>query len=159
MCTAPQPSAIPQPPAQPEAIRAALAQVAPQLLADFDLPSLIVDTRDLHPREASRALVAAVLHLTAAAFRTTPRSCVWTGTAPIRTRAALTPGRTSQKHQRLNSTPPTTRLAARPMMTTEAGRSRERRPGGVRPADAGGHSHLRPRTAARMIRRRGGIRR
>lgn len=49
MCTAPQPSAIPQPPAQPEAIRAALAQVAPQLLADFDLPSLIVDTRDLHP--------------------------------------------------------------------------------------------------------------
>ncbi|WP_328926766.1 hypothetical protein OG429_20645 [Streptomyces sp. NBC_00190] len=36
MSTAPQSSAIPQPPAQPEAIRAALAQVAPQLLADFD---------------------------------------------------------------------------------------------------------------------------
>ncbi|MFZ3494130.1 hypothetical protein ACODT5_13045 [Streptomyces sp. 5.8] len=36
MSTAPQPSAIPQPPVQPEAIRAALAQVAPQLLADFD---------------------------------------------------------------------------------------------------------------------------
>ncbi|MFD9357556.1 hypothetical protein [Streptomyces sp. NPDC060031] len=36
MSTAPQPSAVPQPPAQPEAIRAALAQVAPQLLADFD---------------------------------------------------------------------------------------------------------------------------
>ncbi|WP_405701699.1 hypothetical protein [Streptomyces sp. NBC_00069] len=36
MSTAPQPSAVPQPPTQPEAIRAALAQVAPQLLADFD---------------------------------------------------------------------------------------------------------------------------
>lgn len=36
MSTAPQPSAVPQPPAQPETIRAALAQVAPQLLADFD---------------------------------------------------------------------------------------------------------------------------
>lgn len=29
---------------------------------EADLPSLIVDTCDLHPREASRALVAAVLH-------------------------------------------------------------------------------------------------
>ncbi|MEY2230239.1 MULTISPECIES: PP2C family protein-serine/threonine phosphatase [Streptomyces] len=29
---------------------------------EVDLPSLIVDTCDLHPREASRALVAAVLH-------------------------------------------------------------------------------------------------
>ncbi|WP_030207709.1 hypothetical protein [Streptomyces sp. NRRL S-87] len=36
MSTAPQPSAVPQPPAQPEALRAALAQVAPHLLADFD---------------------------------------------------------------------------------------------------------------------------
>ncbi|MQY14237.1 hypothetical protein SRB5_43990 [Streptomyces sp. RB5] len=36
MSSAPQPSAIPQPPAQPEAIRAALARVAPHLLADFD---------------------------------------------------------------------------------------------------------------------------
>ncbi|MFJ3922619.1 hypothetical protein [Streptomyces sp. NPDC090022] len=36
MSTAPQPSTVPQPPAQPEAIRAALAQVAPHLLADFD---------------------------------------------------------------------------------------------------------------------------
>ncbi|RPF41473.1 hypothetical protein EDD96_5276 [Streptomyces sp. Ag109_G2-6] len=36
MSTAPQPSAVPQPPVQPEAVRAALAQVAPQLLADFD---------------------------------------------------------------------------------------------------------------------------
>ncbi|KJY31354.1 MULTISPECIES: hypothetical protein [Streptomyces] len=36
MSTAPQPSAVPQPPTQPEAIRAALAQVAPHLLADFD---------------------------------------------------------------------------------------------------------------------------
>ncbi|WP_327132911.1 hypothetical protein OG311_20100 [Streptomyces sp. NBC_01343] len=36
MSTAPQPSAVPQLPAQPEAIRATLAQVAPQLLADFD---------------------------------------------------------------------------------------------------------------------------
>ncbi|MFG2974755.1 hypothetical protein ACGFYY_17435 [Streptomyces sp. NPDC048331] len=36
MSTAPQPSAIPQPPVHPEAIRAALAQVAPHLLTDFD---------------------------------------------------------------------------------------------------------------------------
>ncbi|MFK0258335.1 hypothetical protein [Streptomyces sp. NPDC090445] len=36
MSTAPQPSVIPQPPAQPEAIRAAPARVAPHLLADFD---------------------------------------------------------------------------------------------------------------------------
>ncbi|MGW2274285.1 hypothetical protein [Streptomyces yangpuensis] len=36
MSTAPQPSAVPQPPTQPEAIRAVLAQVAPHLLADFD---------------------------------------------------------------------------------------------------------------------------
>ncbi|MFF4578121.1 hypothetical protein [Streptomyces sp. NPDC001389] len=36
MSTAPQPSAVPQPPAQPEAIRAVLAEVAPHLLADFD---------------------------------------------------------------------------------------------------------------------------
>ncbi|MGW1642596.1 hypothetical protein [Streptomyces lavendulae] len=33
---APQPSATPQSPMQPEAIRAALAQIAPHLLADFD---------------------------------------------------------------------------------------------------------------------------
>ncbi|WP_086728842.1 hypothetical protein [Streptomyces carpinensis] len=31
-----QPSAVPQPPVQPEAVRAALAQVAPHLLPDFD---------------------------------------------------------------------------------------------------------------------------
>ncbi|MCX5377403.1 hypothetical protein [Streptomyces sp. NBC_00091] len=36
MSTAPQPPVIPQPPAQPEAIRAALAQVAPHLVAGFD---------------------------------------------------------------------------------------------------------------------------
>ncbi|MFD5428106.1 hypothetical protein [Streptomyces sp. NPDC127084] len=36
MSTAPQPSAVPQPPVQPEAIRAALARVAPHLLDDFD---------------------------------------------------------------------------------------------------------------------------
>ncbi|WP_405710940.1 hypothetical protein OG264_19115 [Streptomyces xanthophaeus] len=36
MSTAPQPSAISQPPVQPEAIRAALAQVAPHLVAAFD---------------------------------------------------------------------------------------------------------------------------
>ncbi|MBW5482204.1 hypothetical protein [Streptomyces bambusae] len=36
MSTAPQPSAVPQPPAHPEAIRAALAQIAPHLLAAFD---------------------------------------------------------------------------------------------------------------------------
>ena len=49
--------------------------------AEVDVPDALSRSGDLHPREVVHALGAAVMRATGANSVTTPRSCVWTGTA------------------------------------------------------------------------------